>query len=458
MVKLIASTDKCSVIPVDYRAYKLLHDGVLELSRVESVGMRIDVARLKENRKVVENRIVELESELKNTDVWSTWRKVYGEKANLGSRYQLGKVLFGELGYEPVGFTGTGRVKVDEKALSLLEIPFVQKYLEMEKLKKALSTYIRGIEREVVDGYLHPVFNLHLVKTYRSSCEMPNFQNIPIRDETVGRLIRTCFVPREGHVLIECDYGALEFRIAACFWKDSKMVEYARDSTKDIHRDMASKCFLLPVEEVPKQVRFYAKNQFVFPQLYGSYYVSCAKNLWKFVPDLSLSDGTSMEEHLRKNGIVSYNQFEEHIKDVENYFNSFFREWSRGKEEWVANYFRRGYFKMMTGFVCSGVMSKNELYNWPIQGPAFHCLLFSLIRLNRFLRKHSFRSVIIGQIHDSIVADVHRDEISDFVNEAVRIMTDELSRKWDWVIVPMAVEVEIAENNWFEKRPYAHGK
>lgn len=591
------------IIPVEREAYDLLHNGVLELSRIESVGMRIDVGRLRRSIKEVKERIVELELELKKSREWKVWEKCFGERSNMGSRYQLGVILFKKLGYRSRGVTATGRPRTDEESLSEVDSPFVRKYLELEKLKKLLNTYLRGIEREVVDGYLHPSFNLHLVKTYRSSCEMPNFQNIPIRDEEVGRLVRSCFVPRPGHVLVECDYGALEFRVAACvsgdtevlvrlegetgggsfvkirdlverisrgehfetfgfylrvcgsgwykildggltrrnavlwrvifdngkileatsdhkvmmidgsfkriedlkegdevypagsirrpaffvraveknvkeedvynltvdlvhnyatsagvfvsncFWRDEEMIKYASDPSKDIHRDMAAKCFILPVEEVDKKVRFYAKNQFVFPELYGSYYGSCARNLWKFVPQLELASGVSMVDHLRSKGIYTLVQFEEHLKGVEEYFNKVFSQWSRRKEKWCKKYQECGWFRMMTGFVCQGVFTRNELYNWPIQGPAFHCLLWSLIQLNRWLREKRMKSVIVGQIHDSIVADVHKEELEDYLAKAREVMTVDLRRNWRWVIVPMVVEAEIAEENWFEKRP-----
>ena len=51
----------------------------------------------------------------------------------------------------------------------------------MRKLKKVRDTYLDAFLREQVDGYLHPFFSLHTVKTFRSSSERINFQNIPKR-------------------------------------------------------------------------------------------------------------------------------------------------------------------------------------------------------------------------------------------------------------------------------------
>jgi len=427
--------------------------------------MRIDVDRLHKTIDETKRTISDSEEALKSSDVWRLWKKLHRWRANLGSRPQLAVVLEG-MGHELKRREKTNRAIVDEKALEGLaqELPFVKDYLRLEKLKNLLRTYLKGIEREVVDGFLHPIFNLHLVKTYRSSSDSPNFQNIPTRDEESGRLVRSCFVPRDDHVLIETDYSALEFRVAACFWRDGAMVAYASDSTLDVHRDMAMECYMLSKNEVTKPCRFYAKNQFVFPELYGSYYVNCARNLWNAIDsgDLKTSEGVGLHNHLEEKGIdrlgrcnpgrePELDTFERHVKRVESDFHKRFPQWAERKVKWWERYKRTGSFRMMTGFECSGVFTRNELYNWPIQGPAFHLLLWSLIQLQRWLVKGRMQSRIIGQIHDSIVADVHRDELDDYLAESRRIMTEDVKTAYPWVVTPMEIEVEMFETNWFEK-------
>jgi DNA polymerase-1 len=336
------------------------------------------------------------------------------------------------------------------KTLESLDVPFVKDYLSIEKLKKLQSTYLKGIKREVVDGFLHPFFDLHLARSHRPSSSRPNFQNIPIRDPLIGKLIRSCFIPRKDHVLVEIDYSALEFKIAACFWRDDSMVAYASDPNLDIHRDMASECYRLDVDNVLSTARFFAKNQFVFPILYGSYYGNCAKNLWKESKGLSCQDGMPLQEHLSDMGMARYQDFEEHIQNVEREFNVRFPTWSSRKEQWRRDYVRDGYFDLMTGFRCSGVYSINQLMNTPIQGPAFHCLLWCLIELVKWMIKKKMKSKVIGQIHDSIIADVHRSELDDFIQKARELMTRDIRRVWDWIIVPLDVDVETSETNWFE--------
>ena len=62
------------------------------------------------------------------------------------------------------------------------------------------------------------------------------------------------------------------------------------------------------------------------------------------------------------------------------------------------------------------------------------------------------RTKIIGQIHDSIILDVHPSELQDVLESAKRIMTEDIRRAWSWIITPLVVEAEMSETNWFEKK------
>ena len=441
--------------PSSSASYRLILEGSQAFADIEQNGMRVDEDYL--DRIIVETglKIKEMEGVLKSDEVFSVWRKQYGEKADLGSRQQLGEVIFKHLKVDCKSRTKTGRPSTDESSLEDVDFPFVKRWVDLEKLKKARSTFLIGLRKETVNGYVHPFFNLHLVTTYRSSSSDPNLQNQPNRDVRQSKLIRRAFIPRGfDYQLVEIDYSALEFRGCASFWKDAAMVAYASDPSLDIHRDMAAECYNLDVKQVSKEARFYAKNQFVFPILYGSYYVNCAKHLWEHIGrgDIRTVDGVGLYDHLIENGIGDEVSFESHIKVVEDNFNRKFPTWSSQKEVWWEQYLKRGWFPLSTGFVCHGVFSYNNLMNTPVQGPSFHCLLWSLIRLNDWLKKYRMKSRIICQIHDSILADVHDGELQDYVAMARQVMTVDVRKEWSWIITPLAVGVEGSKVNWFEKK------
>ncbi len=450
-------------------AFKLMMQGTLAFSDIEEHGMRIDVDYLDRMIEKTSSKIKELEVSLREDDVYRIWRKQFGAKSDLGSRTQLGTVIFKELEVECKHFTKTGRPKTDADALEDVDFPFVKKWNNFEKLKRLKATFLMGIKRETVNEFLHPFFNLHLAITYRSSSSEPNFQNLPNRDPRQARIIRRAFIPRENHVLVESDYSAIEVRGAACYHKDPTMLKYIEDDY-DLHKDMAAEIYLLKNKQVSKPIRHMGKNGFVFPSFYGDWYFSMCQNLWTAIDrdKLTLTDGTLLRDHLNEKGMTELGDlktsegkivsprkgtFESHLQKVEdNFWNKRFPVYTQWKQDWWEQYLKNGYFAMKTGFIAKGVYKRNQVINSPIQGASFHCLLWSMIRLHKWLKKNKMKSMIVGQIHDSIVADVHKDELDDYLENANRIMSEDIRKEWDWIIVPLAVEHEVAVKNWYEKK------
>ena len=469
------------MIPYTKEAYQLLHDGAIALGQVESNGIRVDTEYLDTTIRRLRRRIDHLREKIQSSEVMKKWKAYYKGRSNLNSNEQLGYVLFELMGYHCPNMTETGRFKTDEETLSAVDNPFVGQYLKIQKLQKSMGTYLMGIKREVVDGFIHPFFNLHLVRTFRSSADSPNFQNIPIRDPEISRLIRQAFIPRPGHRLVELDYSGIEVAVAACYHKDPTMLSYLKDPTKDMHRDAAMSCYKLPIEEMTpgddtaeqhrvKDIRYCGKNQFVFPEFYGDWYLDCARSLWESVRTMNLrtKDGRSLYEHLRRNGVKELGTLdprekprpgtmEYHIQQVEKHFwGERFPTYAKWKKEWVNLYQKRGWMKTLTGFICQGPLKRNEIVNYPVQGSAFHCLLRSIIHLQRRLKKERMRTLIVGQIHDSAVNDVPEEELEDFLGIAQEVMVEGLKRAWDWIITPIEIEAEVTpvDGNWFQKEEW----
>lgn len=447
---------------------------VLAFSRMSKNGIRINVPRLKQTIVDISKKIDLLEEELKEEPEFQWLQKRFGSKANVSSRDQLREYFFEELGMKPKTYTAKGQAKLDKDFLEseCMGYKYVETFLLREKYLKANSTYLKNLLRETdSDGFLHPFFHLHITSTLRTSSSMPNFQNMPIRDKHIGPLIRQLIIPRDGRVLVEIDYGAMEFRIAASFWEDPAMIQYASNPKKDIHRDQAMQCYKLSMEEVSKDARYCAKNKFVFPILYGSYYVSCAKNLWLHMNtmDLKLANDnkTTVKDHLRKKGIKKLGTcdprqspkigtFEYLIKQAEDNFNKKFHVFCDKKEKWWDDYVKNGYFRMKTGFVINGIHSRLFLMNTPIQGTASHCLDWSIVEMTKELIRKKMGSLLIAQIHDCVIADVPIAELQDFLNMAEHTMTVAIRKHWDWIKTPLEIEVDVVQNDesWDMKKPW----
>lgn len=368
--------------PLRQEGYDLLHNGMIEFSQVEANGMRVDLLLLQKTKEDLTNKIRSIRSELQDGKVWRLWKKRFGEKANLGSRDQWKGIFYGELGFEPIKTTAKGKDAADDEALKAIDHPFIPLYQKLSTYKKVLDTFIRGIEAEIVGDRVHPSLNLHIARSYRSSCDTPNLQNVPVRDDEIGGIIRRLFIPSDGNVMPENDFKGVEVSISTAYHHDRNFISYITTPGKDMHRDMAAQIYCLRPEEVSKEARHGAKNSFVFPQFYGDYYVACAKHLWAVIEKQNLKGpgGVPLKEHLKKKGIYELGEcdpdqvprkgtFEKHLQEVEHdFWNNRFREYGQWKRDYYKSYLENGYFDILTGFRVSGNVRRNAVCNYGTQG------------------------------------------------------------------------------------------
>jgi DNA polymerase-1 len=455
------------------QAYQLLHKGTLALTRAEQQGIRIDMEYCEVKKKQLTRKIEKLETSFKESNFYKHWRHSIGGKTpNINSGDQLGYYLYTVKKLKPTTTTKSGKGSTDEEALEQLNIPELNDYLKIKKLKKLRDTYLDAFIREQVNGFIHPFFNLHTVITYRSSSDRPNFQNIPKRDKESMLTVRKALFPRAGNQLLESDFSGIEVCVAACYHKDPTMLKYIFDPTTDMHGDMAKQIFIIDKfdKSIPeyKHLRQAAKNSFVFPQFYGDYYRNCAIGLagkwgklpegkWKAGQGVPMPDGSFLADHLISKDIKSLDDFIEHLKIIEqDFWGNRFKHYARWKERWWKDYQNKGYIDMYTGFRCIGLMNKKNCINYPVQGSAFHCLLWSFIRLDEIMRKEKWQTKIIGQIHDSILFDVFPEELDHVAKTIHRVTHEELPKAFTWINVPMEVEMDLCgiDKSWAELEPY----
>lgn len=447
------------MIATTKQAYRLLHEGTEVLSDIEQNGMRVDVAALRAEDQRLADQIREISGRLMQYEEVKQWKKIYGDKFSLGSDPQLGKLLFTVLGLKSNKTTKKGRASVDEAALGEIDLPFVKDLVALRKIEKVRTTYILNLLREQVDGVIHPSYSLVAVKSYRSSCSGPNMQNNPARNPEISALVRKKIIPRPGHCIGEFDYSALEVRIGACYHRDPAMVRYITDKTTDMHRDCSCDCYLLEPFQVSKKIRYCGKNRFVFPEFYGSYWGQVAPDLWKSIDEFRLQteDGRDLKEWLAKKKIKCYEDFEEHIKEVERkLWEERFPVYNQWRKDWYRQYQTNGYCESLTGFRYDGYMVRNEVLNYAVQGSAFHCLLWSLIQINRWLKQNKMRTMLIGEIHDSAVFDFHPDEIEEVYRYSRKVMCEDVREHFQWINVPLEIEAEIApvDCSWADKKKF----
>lgn len=324
--------------------------------------------------------------------------------------------------------------------------------LDLEYLDEEIDVF--DLEVEEFNNFFANEICVH------NSSSAPNFQNIPTRDEEAKKYTRSGIIPSKGNLILGFDYKALEVAIAACISKDTVLMEYCADLSKDMHRDQAMILGRLPQDQVSEKLRFYAKNGFVFPEIYGSYFRSCAKGLWEVYnkEHIETTDKRFILDHLEDVGIIKnekdYEGFENHVKDVEYEFWKRFKKLKKWQEGMWSNYEKEGEIHLPTGFVCKGYMSRNKIVNSPIQGSAFHCLLYALIHIHNEINRRGLKTKIIGQIHDNLLFDCDPSEKEEIMLISNRIATEQIREDWKWIIVPLVVSWEATEVDcsWYTQK------
>lgn len=244
------------------------------------------------------------------------------------------------------------------------------------------------------------------------------------------------------------------------------------ESGFDMHTATSKQCYqyddkwIAENKGLAKTLRTAAKSDAVFGWFYGNYYVDVARRLWK------TAGKTGMLEHLSSVGIkrlgIEFDEVEQkwianmdkdtfvsHIKSVEDdFWNVRYRQYGQWKNDWYREYLAKGYFHTLTGFLWRGVEKRNFVINCPVQGSAFHCLLQSIIDIQKEIEKTQMRSRPFMEIHDSLLALVPKEELHEYVGMASEIMTTKLRQKWPWLILDLAVEVELSPTSWSDKEAY----
>lgn len=474
-------------------AYNLLHTGSLALCRLEENGIRINEDYLNQTIEKVSSEIDKLQEEFKKDRIYLLWKRRFGQKMKWEAVAQIKDVLVHDLGFSEDKFVDrkTGKDTAAEETLGKIKYPALEHYLGMRKLTKTRSTFLYGIQRELVDGYIHPFFHLAGggfgddkgggARSYRGSASDPNSNNWPKRNKKIKDLMAPLFVPRgKKRRLVFRDYGSIEVKIATCYHKDPMMLKYINDPTTDMHRDMAMECYLLKRKQVSEMSRYSAKNKFVFPAFYGSYHKQIAPNLWEALDSLKLKvegsqiekgDGVSVKQHLKSKGIRRLGRckhgedpekgtFEYHIREVErNFWNERFPVYRQWKEDWYNKYLDKGGFATLTGFYIEGYYVRNDTINYPVQGSAFHCLLWSIIEILKEIKKRQLDAFLINEVHDQLWGDVHEDSLQEYLDLTEEIMCHRVRKHWPWIITPLTVDAEVTElgkgmqtsRKWFKK-------
>jgi DNA polymerase-1 len=130
----------------------------------------------------------------------------------------------------------SGRISTNAQILAeFKDYPFIARLLEYKKLQKHVSTYLKPMAKDSqVDNKIYPQYHQCFVETNRLSSSSPNIQNIT-KHSDMGKELRKCFIPMEGHKLVSLDFGQLQLRILAHYSQDPALLEIYRTG-QDLHQ------------------------------------------------------------------------------------------------------------------------------------------------------------------------------------------------------------------------------
>lgn len=439
------------------------------LSQIECTGMRFD----KEN---AEQAADDMRKQLNDID-WQL-RDAFDFEYNLNSNDELSVALFGgtikregtewvtrELKFETkyyerkceiehtlsgVGFTPPegselkkqGYYSTDKGTLAQLKCKnkkqkLVKKLLtERSQLTKALSTLVgknpednKGLVNKVqADGCLHSQYNQTVTKTGRLSSKDPNGQNLP-REGTSP--IKESIVPRYDYI-VAADLSQVEWRSAAFLSQDPVMLKEIYGGV-DPHADNAINIFGADPEDKDfKAVRTTSKIV-TFRLLYGG-------TAFGFYAD------PKMPNYSRK-------KWE---KIVDKFYNKY-----KGLKAWqetnISTVYRNGgslrnptgrlfYFKIgPKGY------DMRQIKNYPVQSLATADIMpLAMCIIYKQYRALELQSLLIGQVHDSLIWDVPENELQTIAKLCTRVF-DRLPQYFEqmWGIefnVPLGGDIEYGPN------------
>lgn len=156
--------------------------------------------------------------------------------------------------------TDGGEASINKDMLKVLEgqgDPRAKLVLDLRKYDKAqqfLNDHILGhaVKRRVFCNYNQTKGeNEKGTGTGRLSIDDPALQQIPARDADICALVRSCFLPEEGHNWASADWEQFEFRWFAHYTEDKKIAAvYSKNPKADFHATVAD------ITGIPRNPRY----------------------------------------------------------------------------------------------------------------------------------------------------------------------------------------------------------
>ena len=397
------------------------------IADMERAGVRIDVDFFHHMSQDMSAALLKLEE---------TIYEIAGEPFNINSTQQLSDILFKKLNLPREGLKkiASGHYSTAFNVLEGLKASdttgIIDAIIEYRELGKLKGTYVDALPQMInpATGRIHTSFSQTGAITGRLASSNPNLQNIPIRSE-LGQRLRRGFITEPGWSFLSVDYSQVELRILAHITQDETLLRTFRED-KDIHAATAAAIYDIPIENVTKNQRRFAKT-INFGLIYGM-------GAFRLARETGLTLGEA-EDYM----IKYFGQF----PGIDRYLEETRRKArTDGYVETLLG--RRRYFPVFKSTMSGSnrqatQRAEREAVNHPIQGTAADIIKLAMIRLHDEL-KARYRARLLLQVHDELLLEAPLEELADVRELVIDVMSNAF--KLD---VPLKVEAETGAN-WLE--------
>jgi len=424
------------------RLYEEIEIPVMKtLARVELRGMKIDTVAA--NKIMAANKIslTHIKKQIMSMpEVQAGMKRKKLEDLNLNSSVQV-KALFYDwwrLNTTKTGVRNRGEsYSTDKHAIERL----AEHYPNVNLVKKyrGISHGISDIEEMInksFNGFVSSEFNQTYVVTGRFASRNPNLQNLPNPKqdeggERYGDAVKKVMISRFGDdgEVMNVDYSQLELRLCANVTRDKTYIE-ALNKGFDLHSITAAAMFGGRVDEISKEKR----------------------NMGKRV-NFAVQYGIGANELSR--------QFKKNKSECQYYLDAYWRrypgvcnymdglhEFAR-KNEYVVSPFgrRRRLPDINSDDYFSMKRAMNQAGNFPIANMGAELTKWAMARIDQALIDNGFQSMVVLQVHDSVVIDLYYRERRAICKLVESIMVEEAMKIWPFFdSVPLKIDISTGPN------------
>jgi len=406
----------------DHKLHKFLCWASDQLMLIESEGIYIDQQELKDIDITLSSKLTEIKHNL--TQMVQPHLTYFDER--------ITRLIEANKGFNPNSpdqvkailqlLTGARLTGTDIEILEMLTRntkpgvkEFVQQMIQWRKIGKLYGTYIKGLwERLDDDGRVRTSYLLHGTETGRLSSRNPNVQNVARESEYAN--VRRVYAAEPGNTLIYADYGNIEGRIVSVLADDENMQEVLRDTSRDIHGEVAS---MIYGENYTKANRHAAKSV-----VHGKNYARTAEGI---------AEGLGISAREAQKISRAYDRL---YPNVQEWHKLVKHQVLKTEEPLLTPWGRKRRFGLITRDNAEDVYK--EALAFQPQGIASDICLTAGIRLKEL----GFSVRIL--IHDGLVIEIPQEEVTEAKPIIKQVMEDagkEFTEK-----VPFPVDVETGLN------------